>query len=165
MPLMRAVRVEADQSLSVVEVADPFVGPSGVLIEVRASGLNRADLAQRAGNYPPPPGASEVLGLEVAGTVREVGEDVADWQPGDRVCALLAGGGYAELAVADEGSVFAVPEGMDFVDAACLPEAMMTVWPTCFYGAACSRVSPSWCMAALVASVSWPSRWLSLIHI
>jgi len=129
---MRAVRVEADQSLSVVDVADPVVGSSDVLIEVRASGLNRADLAQRAGNYPPPPGASEVLGLEVAGTVREVGEDVADWQPGDSVCALLAGGGYAELAVADEGSVFPVPEGMDFVEAACLPEAMMTVWANVF---------------------------------
>ena len=129
---MRAVHVEADQSLSIAELPHLIPTPSEVLIEVRAAGLNRADLAQRQGFYPPPPGASEVLGLEVAGVVREVGPSVTEWKPGDRVCALLAGGGYAELALADEGSVFAIPDGIDFIDAACLPEAMMTVWANVF---------------------------------
>jgi putative PIG3 family NAD(P)H quinone oxidoreductase len=87
---------------------------------------------QRAGLYPPPPGASDILGLEVAGLVSQVGAAVTEWSAGDRVCALLGGGGYAELAVADAGSVFAIPDGMDFAHAACLPEAMMTVWANVF---------------------------------
>lgn len=114
------------------EVADPALGAHDVLIEVRAAGLNQGDLLQRAGLYPPPPGASDVLGLEVAGVVLDIGDDVEQWTLGDRVCALLPGGGYAELAMADEGSVFPIPGRLDFAQAACLPEAMMTVWANVF---------------------------------
>lgn len=125
---MQAVIATTGEPLTLGEVDDPTVGPSDVLIDVKAAGLNRADLMQRAGAYPPPPGASETLGLEVAGLVAAVGADVTSWSVGERVCALLTGGGYAELATADEGSVLPIPDGMDFADAACLPEAMMTVW-------------------------------------
>ncbi|MGI9597669.1 MAG: NAD(P)H-quinone oxidoreductase, partial [Acidimicrobiales bacterium] len=125
---MQAIVVEEGKPLAIAELPDPEVGSSDVLIDVEAAGLNRADLAQRGGGYPPPPGASEILGLEVAGVVAEVGSAVTEWHPGDRVCALLAGGGYATRAVADEGSVFRIPDGIGMADAACLPEAMMTVW-------------------------------------
>ncbi len=129
---MEAVIAESGQPLVLGRVDRPAVGPTDVLIEVKAAGLNRADLMQRAGNYPPPPGASDILGLEAAGLVAEVGSEVTEWQVGDRVCALLSGGGYAEFAAADAGSCFAVPEAMTFEDAACLPEAMMTVWANAF---------------------------------
>lgn len=129
---MEAVIAESGQPLVLGRVDRPAVGPTDVLIEVKAAGLNRADLMQRAGNYPPPPGASDILGLEAAGLVAEVGSEVTEWQIGDRVCALLSGGGYAEFAAADAGSCFAVPEAMTFEDAACLPEAMMTVWANAF---------------------------------
>lgn len=129
---MQAVIVTAGEPLEVGDVADPEPLANDVLIEVRAAGLNRADLMQRAGLYPPPPGASEIMGLEVAGVVKAVGEDVTAWSPGDRVCALLGGGGYATLATADSGSVFPIPESLSFEQAACLPEAMMTVWANVF---------------------------------
>ena len=129
---MQAVIVNADAPLTLGDVPDPVVGPTDVLIEVKAAGLNRADLMQRAGLYPPPPGASEILGLEVAGTVAAIGSEVDEWTVGDRVCALLGGGGYAEFATAEAGSVFPIPDGMGFSDAACLPEAMMTVWANVF---------------------------------
>ncbi len=129
---MLGVIVEQGQPLVLGVVERPSVGPSDVLIEVKAAGLNRADLMQRAGFYPPPPGASDVLGLEAAGVVAEIGSGVTEWQVGDRVCALLSGGGYAEYAATDAGSLFAIPEGMDFADAACLPEAMMTVWANAY---------------------------------
>jgi len=125
---MQAVIATPGEELRLGEVADPTVGLSDVLIDVKAAGLNRADLAQRAGAYPPPPGASETLGLEAAGIVTAVGADVTAWTVGDRVCALLTGGGYAALATADEGCMFPIPSDMSFADAACLPEAMMTVW-------------------------------------
>ena len=129
---MQAVIAIDGKPLSLGEVDDPSVGPSDVLIEVKAAGLNRADLVQRAGAYPPPPGASPVMGLEVAGIVQGVGADVSRWKEGDRVCALLAGGGYAELASVDQGSVLPIPAEMSFEHAACLPEAMMTVWANVF---------------------------------
>ncbi len=129
---MEAVIAEPGQPLVIGTTARPDVGPNDVLIEVKAAGLNRADLMQRAGAYPPPPGASEILGLEAAGVVVEVGADVTEWQVGDRVCALLTGGGYAEFAATDAGSCFAIPAAMNFADAACLPEAMMTVWANAF---------------------------------
>ena len=102
-----------DHSLSVEREAIPSPSPGELLIKVSAAGLNRADLLQRRGLYPPPPDASPVMGLEVAGEVIAVGSDAGAWQPGDRVCALLAGGGYAERVTADAGSVFPIPEGMD----------------------------------------------------
>ena len=129
---MEAVIAEADKPLVLGMVERPTLEPSDVLIEVKAAGLNRADLMQRAGLYPPPPGASEILGLEVAGVVAEIGPSVNDWKVGDRVCALLTGGGYAEFAATDEGSCFTIPPSMTFEDAACLPEAMMTVWANAF---------------------------------
>lgn len=129
---MQAVVASPGSPLEIGEVPDPEVGETDVLIEVRAAGLNRADLMQRAGSYPPPPGVTETLGLEVAGVVAAVGPQVDEWAVGDRVCALLGGGGYAEFAAAEAGSVLPIPDGMDFADAACLPEAMMTVWANVF---------------------------------
>jgi putative PIG3 family NAD(P)H quinone oxidoreductase len=105
-----------------------------VLIRVRAAGVNRPDLLQRTGRYPPPPGASEILGLEVAGEIADVGEGVERWRKGDRVTALLAGGGYAEYALVDARHALPVPANLDFVQAAALPETVFTVWANVFEG-------------------------------
>jgi len=110
------------------EVPEPHPGADEVLIQVHASGVNRPDLFQRAGRYPPPPGASPYPGLECSGVVTEVGPDVTGVAAGDEVCALLAGGGYAERVVAPAGQVLPVPRGVDLVDAAGLPEVACTVW-------------------------------------
>jgi putative PIG3 family NAD(P)H quinone oxidoreductase len=118
--------------LSVTEVPDVQAGPGEVLIAVAAAGLNRADLLQRQGFYPPPPGASDVIGMECSGTVAAVGEGVDEWQVGDEVCALLAGGGYASLVAVPAGQVMPVPEGIDLVTAAALPEVAATVWSNVF---------------------------------
>ncbi|HTW14827.1 MAG TPA: NAD(P)H-quinone oxidoreductase [Nocardioides sp.] len=118
--------------LSVTELPDVQAGPGEVLIAVAAAGLNRADLLQRQGFYPPPPGASEVIGMECSGTVAAVGEGVDEWQVGDEVCALLAGGGYASLVAVPAGQVMPVPEGIDLVTAAALPEVAATVWSNVF---------------------------------
>jgi NADPH2:quinone reductase len=99
-----------------------------VLIKVSAAGVNRADLLQAAGHYPPPPGASELLGMEVSGVVDAVGDDVSDWSVGQEVCALLAGGGYAEYVAVPAGQLLTIPGGVDLRDAAALPEAACTVW-------------------------------------
>ncbi|MDA3645979.1 NAD(P)H-quinone oxidoreductase [Saccharopolyspora indica] len=110
------------------EHPDPRPGPGEVLIDVAASAVNRADLSQREGNYPPPKGASDVLGLECSGTIAELGEGVEDWQVGDEVCALLSGGGYAERVAVAAEQVLPKPAGVDLVDAAGLPEVCCTVW-------------------------------------
>jgi putative PIG3 family NAD(P)H quinone oxidoreductase len=107
---------------------DPQPGPGEVLVEVAASAVNRADLLQRMGFYPPPPGASDVLGLECSGRVAALGPAVQGWRVGDEVCALLAGGGYAELVAVPAGQLLPVPAGVDVVTAAALPEAACTVW-------------------------------------
>ncbi len=128
---MFAVTVEREDSGSTLrwsEVPDPVPGPGEVLIDVAASGVNRADLLQAAGYYPPPPGASPILGMECSGVVSGLGAGVFGWQVGDRVCALLAGGGYAEKVAVPAVQVLPVPEGVDMVDAAGLPEATCTVW-------------------------------------
>ncbi len=111
------------------EVPDP-AGPAAgeVLIDVAAAGVNRADLMQRQGFYPPPPGASEIIGLEVSGVVEAIGAGVTDFRPGDRVCALLSGGGYAERVVVAATQVLPVPDGLDLAAAAALPEVAATVW-------------------------------------
>ncbi|OIH97434.1 MULTISPECIES: NAD(P)H-quinone oxidoreductase [unclassified Curtobacterium] len=124
---MRAITSD-DAGLSVTDLPDPVPGAGEVLIEVAAAGVNNADLQQRAGNYPPPPGASEILGLEVSGTVRALGAGVTTVAVGDRVCALLSGGGYASLVVAPAAQVLPVPDGVDLVEAAGLPEAACTVY-------------------------------------
>jgi putative PIG3 family NAD(P)H quinone oxidoreductase len=114
--------------LTWTEQPDPRPGRGEVVLDVAATAVNRADLLQRKGHYPPPAGVSEVPGLECAGTVAEVGEDVADLRVGAPVCALLAGGGYAEKVVVPAGQVLPVPSGLDVVTAAALPEVACTVW-------------------------------------
>ncbi|PFG39374.1 putative PIG3 family NAD(P)H quinone oxidoreductase [Georgenia soli] len=125
---MRAITVTDDSALELTDVTDPRPGPGEVLLKVAAAGLNRADILQRAGHYPPPPGASDILGLEVSGTVAAVGEGVTGWKLGEQACALLAGGGYAELVAVPAGQLLPVPAGLDLVDAAALPEAACTAW-------------------------------------
>ncbi len=110
----------------------PEAGPNDVLVKVAGAGVNRPDVLQRIGLYPPPPGASDIPGLEVAGTIVRAGEDVTRWRPGDQVCALLTGGGYAEYAVADEGSCLPIPRGLSLIEAAGLPETFFTVWANAF---------------------------------
>ncbi|MBB5154133.1 NAD(P)H-quinone oxidoreductase [Saccharopolyspora phatthalungensis] len=110
------------------EHPDPRPGPGEVLIDIVASAVNRADLSQRQGNYPPPKGASEIPGLECSGTIAELGEGVTGWQVGDEVCALLAGGGYAERVAVPAAQVLPKPAGVDLVDAAGVPEVACTVW-------------------------------------
>ena len=114
--------------LVIGERAVPSVGAGDVLIRVAAAGVNRADVMQRRGNYPPPPGASDVLGLEVSGTVAAVGDAVSGWRVDDAVCALLAGGGHAEYCTVPASLCLPVPGGIDVVDAAALPEVVLTVW-------------------------------------
>jgi putative PIG3 family NAD(P)H quinone oxidoreductase len=128
---MKAITVPepgGPEALVLADVDTPQPRAGEVLVRVAAAGVNRADVLQREGHYPPPPGASELLGLEVSGTVEEVGEGVEGWEPGDEVCALLAGGGYAEHVRVPEGQLLPVPAGVSLVDAAALPEVACTVW-------------------------------------
>jgi putative PIG3 family NAD(P)H quinone oxidoreductase len=128
---MRAVtapRPGGAEALQLVELPDPEPGPGEVLVEVAATSVNRADVLQREGRYPPPPGASPVLGLEVAGTVARVGPGVAGWSVGDRVMAVLGGGGYASLAVVDARCLLPVPPTVDLVEAGGIPEVFTTVF-------------------------------------
>jgi NADPH2:quinone reductase len=135
---MKAIEITqygAPEVLRVAERPDPVAGPGEVLIRVAASGVNRPDVLQRTGNYPVPPGASDIPGLEVAGTI--VGGDAAamaaaGFRQGDRVCALVAGGGYAQLCVAPVGQCLPVPQGLSDVEAASLPETFFTVWSNVF---------------------------------
>jgi NADPH:quinone reductase len=130
--MMKAVIVEDGAPLRLGDVEAPSPKAGEVLVSIAAAGLNRADLVQRMGAYPPPPGASVIMGLEIAGHVAALGEGVSRWKVGDAVCGLLAGGGYAELAAVDQGSLLPVPAGMDMVNAACFPEALFTVWANVF---------------------------------
>lgn len=127
------------EALELQSVPVPELKPGYVLIRVRAAGVNRPDLLQRAGRYPPPPGASEILGLEVAGEVAAVGDGVERWREADRVTALLAGGGYAEYALVDGRHVLPIPAGLDFAQAAALPETVFTVWANVFEGGRLQR--------------------------
>jgi putative PIG3 family NAD(P)H quinone oxidoreductase len=113
--------------LEVQDVPDPVAAPGEVIIDVVASAINRADLLQRAGNYPPPPGASPYLGMECSGVISVLGEGVVGWQVGDEVCALLAGGGYAEKVAAPAGQLMPRPERVSLLDSAALPEVTCTV--------------------------------------
>jgi putative PIG3 family NAD(P)H quinone oxidoreductase len=115
-----------------VERPDPVPGPDDVLIRVAGAGVNRPDVLQRRGAYPPPPGASDIPGLEVSGTIEAVGAAVRQWKVGDDVCALVAGGGYATLCVAPARQCLPVPLGMDVVAAAAIPETFFTVWTNVF---------------------------------
>jgi putative PIG3 family NAD(P)H quinone oxidoreductase len=132
---MRAITLPefgGPDALILADVPDPEPGPGQVRIRVAAAGVNRADTLQRQGFYPPPPGDSELPGLEVSGTVDAVGQGVEHWSPGDEVCALLAGGGYAELVCVPQGQVLPVPAGVSLVEAAALPEVVCTVWSNVF---------------------------------
>jgi putative PIG3 family NAD(P)H quinone oxidoreductase len=125
---MRAIVAESADQLTWQEV--PSISPDHgeVLIKVSAAGVNRADLLQAAGKYPPPPGASQTLGLEVSGTIAEVGDGAVDWRVGQHVCALLAGGGYADFVAVPAGQVMPIPDGVPLHHAAALPEVACTVW-------------------------------------
>src|SRR3954449_13328740 len=114
------------------EVADPVCGPGEVIVDVAATAVNRADLLQRQGHYPPPKGASGILGLECSGVISEVGGGVTGWSVGDEVCALLAGGGYAERVAVPAGQVLPRPSGVELATAAALPEVTCTVWSNVF---------------------------------
>lgn len=132
---MRAVtipRFGGPDVLTIADIPQPEVGPNDVLVDVVAAGINRADLQQREGHYPPPPGAPDWPGMELSGTVLEVGASVVHWTVGDRVCALVPGGAYAERAVVNEGLLLRVPENVDLVEAAGIPEAACTVWANVF---------------------------------
>lgn len=132
---MRAIVVRGEKGnpqLVWEEVAGVPYGPDEVLVDVRATAVNRADLSQARGNYAPPPGASDILGLEVAGVIREVGAAVAGWAPGDRVCALLTGGGYAEQVAVPAGMLLRLPDGWSFVQGAAVPEVWYTAYINLF---------------------------------
>jgi putative PIG3 family NAD(P)H quinone oxidoreductase len=128
---MKAVVVRGSGGPEVLtwgDVPDPVPGPGEVLVKVAASAVNRADVAQRQGHYPPPPGAPDTPGLECSGTIVGLGRGVKGWSVGDEICALLAGGGYAELVAVPAGQLLPVPQGVSLVEAAALPEAACTVW-------------------------------------
>ncbi|UJH70281.1 NAD(P)H-quinone oxidoreductase [Ornithinimicrobium sp. INDO-MA30-4] len=128
---MRAIEISEfgeAENLSLIVVTDPEPGPNEVLIEVVAAGVNRADVMQRKGHYPPPPGTSELPGLEVSGRIAALGSEVSGWEVGQEVCALLAGGGYAEKVVVDASLVLPLPAGVSVQDAAALPEVVATVY-------------------------------------
>ncbi len=132
---MRAVVVTAPggpEMMTVAEVPEPVAGPGEVVLDVAATAVNRADIMQRMGHYPPPPGAPEWLGLEASGAVTAVGDGVEGWAVGDEACALLAGGGYAERVAVPAGQLLPVPAGVSLVDAAALPEVTCTVWSNVF---------------------------------
>jgi putative PIG3 family NAD(P)H quinone oxidoreductase len=141
---MRAVVITSPggpEVLEVQEVPDPTPKDDEVIIDVAATAVNRADLLQRQGNYPPPRGASPYLGMECSGTIAAVGNTVAGWAVGDEVCALLAGGGYAERVAAPMGQLMHVPQNVPLIDAAALPEVTCTVWSMVF-GPHAGRLQP-----------------------
>lgn len=131
---MKAIVInKADHSLSYTDVDNPVLKDGEVLIEVHAAALNRADLLQREGNYPPPPGCPEWPGLEVAGVIKEVAQGVTKWKAGDKVCALLGGGGYAEYVTVPAEMVMPMPRGLSYAEAAAIPEVYMTAYLNLFY--------------------------------
>lgn len=132
---MRAITIPTygDSSvLTFAEVAEPIPTAGEVLIKVAATAVNRADLLQRQGHYPPPEGASVIPGLEVSGRIVAIGEGVTQWKVGDFACAIVTGGGYAEFVVVPVGALMPIPEGIDVISAAALPEATCTVWSNLF---------------------------------
>jgi len=134
-PTMNAVAIATPggpEVLRLTQLPTPKPGSGQLLVKVAAAGVNRPDLAQRAGFYPPPPGHSPLPGLEIAGAVVEAGAGTTRWKAGDMVCALVNGGGYAEYCIAEETSALPVPAGFDMVRAAALPETFFTVWNNVF---------------------------------
>lgn len=132
---MKAVEITSfgpPDVLRVVERPDPFPAPDEILIDVHGAGVNRPDVIQRYGKYPPPPGASDIPGLEVAGVVAALGSDVTGWAIGDPICALVAGGGYAERAAVPQEQCLPIPKGLTAIQAAGIPETFFTVWTNVF---------------------------------
>ncbi|GAB4559045.1 MAG: NAD(P)H-quinone oxidoreductase [Geothermobacteraceae bacterium] len=132
---MRAVLMDGFGGVEVLKVGEadkPVPKPDQVLVKVHATSISRPDLVQREGKYPPPPGDSEILGLEVAGTIEEVGSEVSGWKVGDRVMSLVGGGGYAEYAVAYGCHLIPIPDSMSFEEAACVCESYITAWHNVF---------------------------------
>jgi len=128
---MQAIQVDTTQTgrpLVWQATADPTFGPDEVLVDVKTTALNRADLAQRAGHYPPPPGASDIIGLEMAGQIAEIGANVRNWKVGDRVCALLPGGGYAERVTVPQEMLMPIPSGWSYEQAGAMPEVYLTAF-------------------------------------
>jgi putative PIG3 family NAD(P)H quinone oxidoreductase len=135
MTMMRCIEIPepgGPEALVLGQRERPAPGEGEVLIKVHAAGVNRPDAMQRAGNYPPPPGASDIPGLEISGTVEALGEGVTRYREGERVCALISGGGYAEYAVAHELCTLPVPDGLSMEEAAAVPETFFTVWTNVF---------------------------------
>ncbi|WP_306419760.1 NAD(P)H-quinone oxidoreductase [Bacillus sp. J14TS2] len=134
MIMMKAILVEEkDQSLYIGDFEKPKIGPNEILVKVKATALNRADLLQKRGLYPPPHGASPILGLEMSGIVEELGAEVTGWKKGDRVCALLPGGGYAEYVSIPADMSMRVPEQLSFEQAAAIPEVFLTAYLNMFW--------------------------------
>ncbi len=132
---MHAIEVEQTDSGHLLvwqEVEDPVLKAGEALVSIHATTLNRADLSQAEGNYPPPPGAPNIIGLDMAGEILEVGAGVEGWQVGDKVCALLAGGGYAEQVAVDHRLLIPIPPGWTYLEAACLPEVYLTAYVNIF---------------------------------
>lgn len=132
---MKAILVNDDKSLRWDNVPDPVCGPEDCLVKIKAAALNRADLMQRAGDYPPPPGCPEWMGLEISGTITQVGSEAAaksNWKVGDKVCALLGGGGYAQYANIKYDMLMPIPENCSMVEAAAMPEAFATAYLNLF---------------------------------
>jgi len=132
---MRQISFDGKGGPEVIRVGEgvvPMPGPGKVLLEVHAAGINRPDIIQRAGFYPPPPGESDIPGLEVSGTIVKLGDGVTQWSVGDEVCALLGSGGYAEYAVADAALCLPVPKALSLIEAAALPETYFTVYDNVF---------------------------------
>src|ERR1700742_3912068 len=133
---MRSVDISSPGGPEVLRLATtpvPRPGQGEVLVRTAAAGINRADLLQRQGHYPPPPGASPILGMEISGHIAELGPGTSSrWRVGDAVCALLGGGGYAEFCAVPEGQCMSVPSGVSIRNAGALPEAVITVWANLF---------------------------------
>lgn len=132
---MKAVNIKEfgpAENLEIIETEKPSPAPNEVLIKIAAAGINRPDIVQRNGFYPAPKGASPIMGLECAGKITEIGKSVSEWKVGDKVCALLSGGGYAEYAVAHSGCCLPIPESFSMEQAAALPETYFTVWSNLF---------------------------------
>ena len=134
---MQAIIITQPGGPEVLQIAErplPAYGENEVLVKVAAAGINRPDIFQRKGNYPPPAGAPvDIPGLEIAGTISAIGSNVSRWKIGDRVCALVSGGGYAEYCNVPQGQCLPIPGKLDFTEAASLPETFFTVWSNLFY--------------------------------
>ncbi|MHB1685907.1 MAG: NAD(P)H-quinone oxidoreductase [Ignavibacteriaceae bacterium] len=130
---MKAILVQPDKSLKLVEFEKPVPNSKQVLVKVKAAALNRADLMQRDGKYPPPPGASPILGLEIAGVVEDIGSEVKKWKHGDNIFGLIPGGGYAEYAVINEEMAMSIPGNLNMTEASAIPEVFLTAYQALVY--------------------------------